>query len=280
MAGKLGARPQLVLVVQPADQQDAESAEENGGQLNRASAQAVLKQERGLRIQERQTAGVMGGWTGDDPTCPRLATRLLPPQHQAGQQRWNQQAGHHGQAAGQGDWLVVNLALAGFVHQPGAKTPFAPEWQGGQHRYARAHGGEQIDVKGEAHARTPSQSQVKLIQVVHHALDAKAFLHELLAAAAQALAQRGVASQLEQALAQSGQIARSQQEPGLILKADLFGAVGIVGYHRPGRGQRLGQRARQALPQRQVHQEVHDAHQSRHGVRGNKAGENHVPFDS
>jgi hypothetical protein len=40
----------------------------------------------------------------------------LAPQHQTGQQRWNQQAGHNGQTASQGDWLVVNLALAGFVY--------------------------------------------------------------------------------------------------------------------------------------------------------------------
>ena len=118
----------------------------------------------------------------------------------------------------------------------------------------------QIDVEREAHAAEASQSQVKLIQVVHHALDAEAFLHELLAAPAQPLAQRRVPSQTEQAFAQAGQIARPQQEAGFILQADLSGAVGIVSDNRPGGGQRLGQGARQALAQGQVHQQVHDAH--------------------
>src|ERR1035441_4166421 len=73
-----------------------------------------------------------------------------------------------------------------------------------------------------------SQAQVKLVQVVHHALDGKAFLHELLTATAQALTQRRVPSQPENAFAQPRQIARAQQEPGLILQTNFPGAVSIV----------------------------------------------------
>ena len=42
-----------------------------------------------------------------------------------------------------------------------------------------------------------------MVKLVHHALDGEAFLHELLAAVAQALAQRPILRQLEQALTQA-----------------------------------------------------------------------------
>ena len=88
-----------------------------------------------------------------------------------------------------------------------------------------------------------------MIQVIHHALDAKVFPHELLSTAAQALAQRRILSQLKQSFAQTVQIARPQQEPRLILQADLFRAIGIVSDNRPPGGQGLGQGTGQALAQ-------------------------------
>ena len=48
------------------------------------------------------------------------------------------------------------------------------------------------------------------MQLVNHALGGEMFLDELPAAPTQALAQRGVARQLEQTLLQSRQIARRQ----------------------------------------------------------------------
>src|ERR1035441_8308650 len=106
-----------------------------------------------------------------------------------------------------------------------------------------------------------SQAQVKLVQVVHHALDGETFLHELLTATPQALTQRRVPSQPENAFAQPRQIARVQQEPGLILQANFSGTVSIVSDNGPGGGQCLGQSSGQALAQGQMHKHVHDAHQ-------------------
>ena len=62
-----------------------------------------------------------------------------------------QNAGEHGEAAGERNGLVVDFALAGIVHEFDAQTPFAPERQREERRQKRARErGEKI-IEGEGH---------------------------------------------------------------------------------------------------------------------------------
>ena len=73
------------------------------------------------------------------------------------------------------------------------------------------------------------------------------FADELAALPAKAFAQGNVGGELAQALAQPGQIARTQQESCFIVAADFASAVAIKGHDGPGSGERLRQCAGQAF---------------------------------
>ena len=71
-------------------------------------------------------------------------------QNRAGGKR-QQNAGEHGEPAGERNRLVMDFALAGVVHELDAQAPFAPERQREQRRQKRAReGGEKI-VEGKGH---------------------------------------------------------------------------------------------------------------------------------
>src|SRR5581483_10703285 len=71
-------------------------------------------------------------------------------------------------------------------------------------------------------------------------------------------------------------VARTHQEPGIVLTTDFTGAVAIICHDRFAGGEGLGQGAREAFAQGQVNERVHDADISGNVVGWDEAGKDEM----
>ena len=131
MADKFRQGFQFLFVVQPAKHDHRNRAERNDGQFNRATIQSVRNQ-----------------------MC--LAGNIHPEfeRNCAGRER-QQNAGEHGEAAGERHGRVVDFALAGVIHEIDAQAPFAPERQREQRRQKRARQSGEKKIERKGHERRP-----------------------------------------------------------------------------------------------------------------------------
>ena len=114
------------------------------------------------------------------------------------------------------------------------------------------------------------------MQFIEHGVNRKARADKLAPLRSQLLPQGGVARQLEQPPGQGFAVARRNEEPGLVVNTNFSRSVAIISHRRTRRGHRLGQRARQPFPARQMNQNIHYADIARHVSRSDQAGKDKV----
>lgn len=95
----------------------------------------------------------------------------------------------------------MNFAMAWIIHEAGFAGPTAPPWQRSCGGYESGGQHQQIEVDREAHglsliapARARPEPLVQGTQIIHHLLDRKTFLGQLLTAQPQPAAELGVGS--------------------------------------------------------------------------------------
>src|SRR6478736_3145434 len=108
------------------------------------------------------------------------------------------------------------------------------------------------------------QILVEPVESFHHLFDGEIRLNKLAASFTEFGAQFRIASQQQDAFCGSVLVAVADKEAGLIIEADLVGAVVVVGDDGFAGGEGLGQGAGQRFAARKVDEAIHDANVPRH----------------